>query len=228
MSISGKCVSSPNSLRPICNRHRTFSNLSNRVNRKELFSLYQITEAINLINTGIGIDGVHSNHLKYLPTNCIRLLVKFFNACIIHNHILASMLEGYIKPTIKDKIGDIQTSGNYREVMISNNLFKLLDYALRPLLRRSVNLSPFQFAYRNSTSTIMAAALVKETVTRYISEGSTVYAGFVDLSKAFERVPHDKLLLILKKVPDFIVSVLSVIFKNNSVSVKILLVNGNY
>ena len=76
-SISGKC----NSLRPI-NNHRTFSNLSNRVNRKELFSLSQITEAIKQINTSIGIDGIHSNHLKYLPTNCIRLLVKFFNACI--------------------------------------------------------------------------------------------------------------------------------------------------
>ena len=220
-SISGKCVSSPNSLRPI-NNHRTFSNLSNRVNRKELFSLSQITEAIKLINTGIGIDGVHSNHLKYLPTNCIRLLVKFFNACIIHNHIPAAMLEGYIKPSIKDKTGDIQTSDNYREVMISNNLFKVLEYALLPLLRRCVNLSPFQFAYRNSTSTIMAAALVKETVTRYISEGSTVYAGFVDLSKAFERVPHDKLLLKLKKkdVPDFIVNMLSVMFMNSSVSVK--------
>ena len=86
------------------------------------------------------------------------------------------MLEGYIKPSIKDKTGDIQTLDNFREVMISNNLFKVLEYALLPLLR-CVNLSPFQFAYKNSTSTIMAAALVKETVTRYISEGSTVYAG---------------------------------------------------
>ena len=89
--------------------------------------------------------------------------------------------------------------------MISNNLFnKVVEYALLPLFRRCINLSPFQLAFRNSTSTIMAAALVKETITRYISEGSTVYAGFLDLSKAFERVPHDKLLLKLKKknVPD--------------------------
>ena len=92
-SISGKGVNKPNSLRPI-NNHRTFSNLSNQANKKELFSLSQITEAINLINASIGIDGVYSNHLKYLPTNCIRLLVKYFNACIIHNHIPAAMLEG--------------------------------------------------------------------------------------------------------------------------------------
>ena len=68
----------------------------------------------------------------------------------------------------------------------------------------------------------MATALVKETVTKYISEGSTVYAGFVNLSKAFKRVPHDKLLLKLKKknVPDFIVNILSVMFMNTSVSVR--------
>ena len=199
-----------------------FSILSNQVYKKELFSLSQITEAINPINTGIGIDGVHSNHLKFLPTNCIRLLVKFFNACIIHNDISGAMLEGYSKPSIKGKTGDIQNSDNYREVMISNNLFKMLEYALLPLLSRCVNLSPFQFAYRSSTSTIMATALVKETVTKHISEASTVYADFVDLSKAFERVPHDKLFLRLKKknVPDFIVNMLSDMFMNNSVSVK--------
>ena len=107
--------------------------------------------------------------------------------------------------------------------MISNNLFKVLEYALLPLLSRCVNLSPFQFVYRNCTSTmIMATALVKETVTKYISEGSTVYGSFVDLRNAFERVPHDKLLLKLKKrnVPHFIVNMLSVMFMNSSVSVK--------
>ena len=69
----------------------------------------------------------------------------------------------------------------------------------------------------------MATAFVKETVTKYISEGSTVYAGFVDSSKAFERVPHDKMVLKLQKkiVPKFIVNNFNVMFKNsNSVSVK--------
>ena len=59
--------------------------------------------------------------------------------------------------------------------MISNNLFKVLEYALLPLLSRCVNLSPFQFAYSNSTSTIMATALFKETVAKYISEGIVRY-----------------------------------------------------
>ena len=109
------------------------------------------------------------------------------------------MLEGYIKPLVKDKKGDINRSDNYREVMISNNLFKLFEYALLPKLKRRIDLSPYQFGYRHATSTVMAVGLLKETINKYISEGSPLHACFLDLSKAFERLTHDKLLDKLKE-----------------------------
>ena len=177
----------------------TISNLKH----SQLFSVSQISDAISQINTRIGINGIHSNHLKYLPLIGIKLLVKLFNSCIIHNHLPVAMLEGYIKPLVKDKKGDINRSDNYREVMISNNLFKLFEYAVLPMLKRRIDLSPYQFGYRHVTSTVMAVGLLKETINKYIPEGSPVYASFLDLSKAFERLTHDKLLdkLKAKSVP---------------------------
>ena len=45
-SISGKGVSSPNSLRPI-NNHRTFSNLSKQVNKKSCFHCPKLQKQFN-------------------------------------------------------------------------------------------------------------------------------------------------------------------------------------
>ena len=109
---------------------------------------------------------MHSNHLKFLPLQPVKFLVKFYNSCIIHKHFPAAMLKGYIRPQIKDKGGGLRGSENFREVMISNNIFKVFEYALLPLLKRRVILCSHQYAYRNSTSTNMAVALFKETVGR--------------------------------------------------------------
>ena len=123
---SGKADSSKNSSRRIVK--------DSNVKLSKLFSLSQIQEAIKQTNTGIGLDGVHSNHLKFLPLQSVKFLVTFYNSCIIHKHFPAAMLEGYIRPQIKEKGGDLRSSENFREVMISNNIFKVFEYALLPLL----------------------------------------------------------------------------------------------
>ena len=189
---------------------------------EQLFSNSQISVAINKIKTGIGVDGVHSNHLKYLPANLIKIVTQFFNACIIHNHLPIVMLNGYINPRLKDKNGDLNSSDNYREIMISNNMFKVFEYVLLDRIKSVIALNDSQFGYREGTSTLMAVALFKETISKYISEGSTVYTSFLDLSKAFERVNHRKLLVKLKNlnVPPYILKILLVLFRNSQVSVK--------
>ena len=67
----------------------------------------------------------------------------------------------------------------------------------------------------------MAVALLKETINRYITEGSAVYACFLDLSKALERATHAKLLNKLsdRPVPEYLIKLLRVMFTNSSVSV---------
>ena len=103
-----------------------------------LFTSCQVSGAIKNIKTGIGIDGVHSNHLKFLPENMIRCLTKFYNSCIIHKHLPAALLEGYITPRLKDNNGMLGSSENYREILISTNLFNNFEYMLLPIIKRSV------------------------------------------------------------------------------------------
>ena len=74
-------------------------------------------------------------------------------------------------------------------------MFKVFEYVLLDRIKSVRALNDSQFCYREETSTVMAVALFIETISKYVSEGSTVYTNFLDLSKAFERVNHRKLLL---------------------------------
>ena len=103
---------------------------------------------------------MHSNHLKFLSVYATRFLTKFLNSCILHNYVPRDMLEGYIKPSVKNSMGDITDSNNYREIMISNNMFKLMEYCLLPLLQKYTNVSSFQLGYKAHTSTTMAVAIL--------------------------------------------------------------------
>ena len=156
-----------------------------------------------------------------------RFLTKFLNSCILHNYVPRDMLEGYIKPSVKNSMGDITDSNNYREIMISNNMFKLMEYCLLPLLQKYTNVSSFQLGYKAHTSTTIAVAIIKEALMKYKYEGSTVYCCFLDLSKAFERVKHDRLIdkLYTRNVPTYLISIIKNIFSGSSVSV---LYEGEY
>ena len=69
---------------------------------------------------------------------------------------------------------------------------------------------------------MLATALLKEAIGKYITQGSYVYACFMDMSKAFERVNHDTLLrnLVELNISPMTVRALSFLLKNSTVRVK--------
>ena len=185
------------------------------------FLFDDIKSFIMKLKTGVGYDGVHSNHLKFLSDENLTYLTDFFNMCFMHQYVPRQMMKAVVRPLIKNKFGDANDSSNYREIMISSNMFKLLELCLLPIIKRHTRLSNFQFGYRSNTSTTMATALLKETVGRFINEGSVVYSGFLDLSKAFERVRHSLLFrkLVDANVPAFVINILNSMFVYSSVCV---------
>ena len=114
------------------------------------------------------------------------------------------MLKGVIVPSVKDKKEDPSCINNYREVMISCNLFKIFEYCIMPYLN-NVKLYFNQFAYRKNTSTLLPISCVKETIMSNIYHQNAVYACFLDVSTAFEHVNYSLLLDKLKDkgVPEF-------------------------
>ena len=106
--------------------------------------------------------------------------------------------------------------------MISYNFFKLFEYCLLPFIKE-LPICSAQFGYRSGASTILATALLKETIGCNIEDGSSVYSCFLDMSKAFERVNHDLLLSKLANMglPTHFVRIFKYVYAQIAVKVRV-------
>ena len=87
------------------------------------------------------------------------IFTQFFNSCFIHNHFPEKLLAGVIRPCVKNGSGDFKSSSNYREIMISSNFMKVLEYIILPYIQ-TIPTNPRQFCYKKNTSTILATMIL--------------------------------------------------------------------
>ena len=125
--------------------------------------------------------------------NVIEALTLLFRSYLIHGYVPDVLMSATLVPLIKDKLGDINSSKNYRSIAISNILLKILDWIFLIISGDLFKLNDVQFAYQSNTSTSMCSWMVLETINYYLARGSKVYVCSMDYSKAFDRVLHGTL-----------------------------------
>lgn len=152
------------------------------------------------------------------------------NTIFIHNFIPLNILKGDIIPILKDKKGNISDSGNYRPIMQSSCLLKIIEIFILDFLSEKINFNSRQFGFLSKASTSHATLLIKEIAFNYTKNKSNVYTLFADLSKAFDRVDHFKLgsMLIDRGVPTDIVKIIMVYLRNQFGRIKWNDSNGEY
>ena len=103
-----------------------------------------------------------------------------------HGHLSSVILVSTIIPLIKDKLGDISSSNDYRSVALSSLLLKIFDYIILLLHGDKLSTDELQFGYQQNTSTNMCTWLAIETIDYFLRNGSEVFVGVMDMSKAFD------------------------------------------
>ena len=102
-------------------------------------------------------------------------------------------------PIVKDKLGDITSSDNYRSIAISCLILKVFDYVILDIHGDKLTTDELQFGYEDNISTSMCTWLVAETIEYFQRHGSNVYACVMDMTKAFDNVKHSTLLYSKKR-----------------------------
>ena len=123
-----------------------------------------------------------------------------FRSFLIHGHFTIFLLLATLIPIIKDKLGSINSSRNYRSIAISSLTLKIFDWLLLDLFGASLGLDELQFAYQSGCSTVMCTWSVLETISYFARNGSDVFVCCMDMSKAFDTVRHSILFRKLMKV----------------------------
>ena len=79
---------------------------------------------------------------------------------------------------------------NYRPIAIANIVSKVLERIILMRIQHVVTICDNQFGFKKAQSTDLAIYTLKEVVQYYTARGSPVFACFLDVAKAFDRVNH--------------------------------------
>ena len=142
---------------------------------------------------------ISSDYLSNAPDSLYQMLSMVFKSYISHGHVSEFLLLSTLIPIIKNKMGDITSSDNYRSIAISSLILKIFDNVILSSFSENLELDELQFGYQTGVSTSMCTWLAVETIEYFNRNGSDVYTCLMDMSKAFDTVRHS---LLFQKLLD--------------------------
>lgn len=147
------------------------------------------------------------------------LLSLCFSGLVTHGTPPDSMMSVILVQVIKDKAGKVGSIDNYRPIVHTRILSKVLERLILDRLSEYITTTDNQFGFKPKHSTDQCIYASKELVESYTVEDRAVLC-FIDASKAFDRVNHLKLFNKLRGVPSSLVRILAYWYANQSVLVK--------
>ena len=223
-----------------------YSRLYNSVNEEsKLKSIYrmvdnQVSNCDNSEVSKITADVVKeaANHLKKnktdpifkLTSDCLangpsilfEHLATIFRSWLIHGHVTEMLLLSTLVPIIKDKMGNLCSSDNYRSIAISSLILKIFDWVIILLYGDKLSFDDLQFGYQQRCSTNMCTWTAIETIDHFTRNSSDVYVCVMDMKKAFDTVQHSVLFtkLLERGIPPTYVRLLMVMYSRQSANVR--------
>lgn len=147
-----------------------------------------------------GPDGLSNSFLRRYAQQISIFLTALFNFSITSGDVPAGWRIARVAPVHKS--GDRLLPKNYRPVSVTSSCCKLLEHVVVTFIQDFVNknniLSPHQHGFRRGLSTTTQLISTVHKISSVLDQSGQIDVLFLDLSKAFDRVPHGKLLYKLE------------------------------
>ena len=151
-------------------------------------------------NKSPGVDGIPPKLLLEIVEQISIPLATVFNLSLEEGIVPLEWKEANIIPLFKK--GSRNKSENYRPVSLTSVICKLLERLIKDhlvdFLVKNKLINPSQHGFLKARSCLTNMLCFLEDVTKWLDEGSPVDIIYLDFKKAFDKVPHQRLLLKLK------------------------------
>ena len=151
-------------------------------------------------NKSPGVDGITPKLLKEIVNEISTPLAIFFNISLKEGIVPAEWKEANVTPLFKK--GSRSKTDNYRPVSLTSVLSKLLETFIRDhmvdFLVKNKLITKSQHGFLKARSCLTNLLCFLEDITKWVDDGSPVDVEYLDFQKAFDKVPHQRLLIKLK------------------------------
>ena len=173
-----------------------------------------------------GPSGIVAEMLKAAPDCCSQLIADLTNAVVFEGKIPSDWDDSFIINLYKGK-GDALERGNYRGLKLTDQVLKVIERILEKCIRQIIDIDSMQFGFMPGRGTTDAIFIVRQIQEKYLAKNKNLYLAFVDLEKAFDRVPRRVLWWAMRVVgvPEWIIKVVQAMYSGAKSRVR---VNDSY
>ena len=147
----------------------------------------------------VGSDNIPVEAWKYLGEIAVVFLTRLFNRILSGERMPEEWRRSILVPAFKIK-GDIQSCGNYRGIKLISHSMKIWERVVEARLRSQATISEQQYGFMPGKSTTDARYALRMLMEKYREGQKELHVVFVELEKAYDRVPREELWYCYEEV----------------------------
>ncbi|KAK6171753.1 hypothetical protein SNE40_018186 [Patella caerulea] len=175
-------------------------NSSNEILNEDI-KIDEVHKSISKAKSGKseGIDGITNDIIKALKIPLLPIIHKMFNYCLKTGSFPERWVDGLVVPL--PKIKNPSSADDFRGLTITSAVGKLFISIITTRITKyldSVSIpSPYQSGFRKKYKTTDNIIILKTIINKCFKKKKYLYACFIDLNKAFDRVWREGLYVKL-------------------------------
>lgn len=188
-------------------------------------SVEEVTVAIRKMKNSKapGPDDLPSDlwKLPELNSAAATWLTDFFNAIVDCGRVPTEWTTSTTVPVFKNK-GDPALCSNYRPIRLLSHTLKIFERVIDGRLRNIIQLHSNQCGFVKGRGTTDAIFAARQLLEKHHEKRKSLHMAFLDLEKAFERVPRQLIWYALRDhgVPELLIDWVRMLYVNTNSRVK--------
>jgi predicted Holliday junction resolvase-like endonuclease len=149
-----------------------------------------------------GLDGIRIKDIKKVAEQLSPILTHLINVSITTGVFPAKLKTAIVRPIYKK--GDHLNYSNYRPIALLPSIDKLMERhvakKLNAYLKKYKIINSMQFGFQEGKSTSDLLVQFSDLINEKLNDNMHILSLFIDFSKAFDTINHNKLKVALEKI----------------------------